>query len=73
MNEKALKTLEFYKITSQLAEYASCPSGREMCLSLVPSTDFEEVVSSQKETSDAASRVRMKGGISFTGDRKSVV
>ena len=67
MNEKALKTLEFYKITSQLAEYASCPSGREMCLSLVPSTDFEEVVSSQKETSDAASRVRMKGGISFTG------
>lgn len=67
MNQKALKTLEYHKIIAQLAEYASCDSGKEMCRNLVPSTDYSEIVQSQTETTDAAARVRQKGGISFGG------
>ncbi|WP_077613238.1 endonuclease MutS2 [Clostridium sp. Marseille-P2415] len=67
MNQKALKTLEYHKITAQLAEYASCDSGRELCRNLVPSTDYGEIVQSQRETTDAATRVRQKGSISFGG------
>lgn len=69
MNQKALKTLEYYKITAKLEEYASCESGKEMCRKLVPSTDYEEITQAQAETTDAAARVRQKGGISFGGVR----
>lgn len=67
MNQKALKTLEYHKIIAQLVEYASCDSGKELCRKLVPSTDYSEIVQSQTETTDAAARVRQKGGISFGG------
>jgi DNA mismatch repair protein MutS2 len=67
MNQKALKTLEYYKIIAQLAEYASSDSGKALCRNLVPSTDYHEIVRSQSETTDAATRVRQKGGISFGG------
>ncbi|MFT4107201.1 MAG: endonuclease MutS2 [Lacrimispora sp.] len=67
MNHKALKTLEYHKIIAQLTEYASCDFGKELCRNLVPSTDYGEIVQSQKETTDAAARVRQKGGISFGG------
>ena len=69
MNQKALKTLEYNKIILQLAEYASSPLGKELCLALTPSSDIEEVRQWQKETTDALSRVRMKGNISFSGLR----
>ncbi len=67
MNHKALKTLEYHKIIAQLTEYASCDFGKELCRNLVPSTDYGEIVQSQKETTDAATRVRQKGSISFGG------
>ena len=67
MNQKALKTLEYYKIIEQLTEYASCESGKELCRRLVPSTDYEEITTSLRETTDAVTRVRQKGGISFGG------
>ncbi|MDR2022746.1 MAG: endonuclease MutS2 [Hungatella sp.] len=67
MNQKALKTLEYHKIIAQLTEYASNDSGKELCRNLVPSTDFHEIVRAQSETTDAATRVRQKGGISFGG------
>lgn len=67
MNAKSLKTLEYNKIISQLAEYASTEMGKTLCLELLPSCTLEEIKHRQAETSDAASRVRMKGGISFGG------
>lgn len=67
MNLKALKTLEYYKITAKLEEYASCESGKEMCRKLVPSENYEEITQAQAETTDAVVRVRLKGGISFGG------
>ena len=67
MNTKSLKTLEYNKIIAQLETYASSPLGRNLCRNLVPSIDVHEIRQMQKETSDALTRVRQKGSISFTG------
>ena len=69
MNQKALHTLEYDKIIEKLAEYAASPLAKEMCRNLVPSSDFDEVVQSQSETSDAVTRIRQKGSVSFGGIR----
>lgn len=69
MNQKALKTLEYHKIIAKLMEYASCDSGKELCRNLVPSTDYHEIVLSLKETTDAVTRVRQKGNLSFGGTK----
>ncbi len=67
MNEKSLKILEFHKIISQLTEYAASQPGKAMCQNLAPSSDYEEILTWQAQTTDAVSRVRMKGTISFSG------
>ena len=67
MNEKVLKTLEYDKIISQLADYACSPPGRALCLALVPMNDIHEITLAQRETSDALNRVRLKGSLPFTG------
>ncbi len=67
MNDKVLKTLEFDKITGILAQFASSQPGRNKCLALVPSSDYDEIIRAQSETADAAERVRMKGSLSFAG------
>ncbi len=67
MNEKVLRTLEYDKIIAQLTEYANSPLGQAQCRALVPFTDIHEITQAQTETSDALTRVRLKGSISFTG------
>ena len=67
MNEKALKTLEYTKIIGQLTEYASTEMGKQMCRELQPSCDLGTIRQSQTETTDALTRVRMKGSLSFGG------
>lgn len=67
MNQKTLRTLEYQKITTQLAEYATTQMGKALCLELSPSCDIDEIQRNQTETSDAVTRVRMKGGLSFSG------
>lgn len=67
MNAKSLKTLEYHKIITQLTEYASSPLGKNLCEKLAPSTDIEEIRQNQSETTDAVTRVRQKGSISFGG------
>ena len=67
MNEKALKTLEYTKIISQLTEFAGSVPGKELCKNLLPSSDLGEIQQMQKETSDALSRIYQKGSISFSG------
>ncbi len=67
MNQKVLQTLEYDKIIRQLEEYASSPLGKTLCRNLLPSSDLEEVLRMQQETTDAVSRVRMKGSLSFAG------
>ena len=67
MNEKVLKTLEYYKIIDKLADYAASEPGKKLCRELTPSSDFDEIVQNQTETADAVNRVRMKGNLSFAG------
>lgn len=67
MNTKSLRTLEYHKIIAQLMEYASSQLGKDLCRNLVPSTDIAEIRRTQTETSDASTRVRQKGSISFGG------
>ena len=69
MNQKSLQTLEYHKIIAQLAEYATSPPGKLLCSKLQPSSDYEEIIQAQKETSDALNRVRLKGNLSFAGVR----
>ena len=69
MNEKALKTLEYDKIIAQLADFAASQPGKALCQQLKPSSDYEEILTWQAQTTDAVSRVRMKGNVSFSGVR----
>ena len=63
MNQKALKTLEYYKIIDILTEYASTEPGKKLCRELLPSCDYSEIVQNQQETTDAVTRVRQKGSL----------
>ena len=69
MNQKACKTLEYQKIISQLTEYAASAPGKLLCRNLAPSTDYGQILRSQKETSDAVTRIRFKGNLSLAGIR----
>ena len=69
MNQKALKTLEYDKIINQLTEYAASAPGKLLCRNLVPYGDYGRIVGEQAETTDAVTRVRMKGGLSLSGVR----
>ena len=53
MNQKVLKTLEYNKIIDMLTEKADSEPGKRLCRKLLPSTDLEEIVNSQKLTEDA--------------------
>ena len=67
MNQKALKTLEYNKIIEKLAEFAGSPLAKEICRNLEPSTDLYEIQATQRETSDALTRIYQKGALSFSG------
>ncbi len=67
MNQRALKTLEFYKIIDKLAELAGSSLGKELCRALLPSSDLEEITTMQTQTSDALSRIFKKGSLGFYG------
>lgn len=67
MNNKALKTLEYNKITDRLASHASSEPGIKLCRELQPMMDMNEINSALKQTSDAVSRIFRHGSISFAG------
>lgn len=67
MNEKALRTLEYFKIIDKLSALAGTGYGKELCAHLKPSSDIKLIERLQKETSDALSRIQRKGSISFSG------
>lgn len=67
MNNKALKTLEYNKITDRLASHASSEPGIKLCRELLPMMDMDGINSALKQTSDAVSRIFRHGSISFAG------
>ena len=67
MNAKVFKTLEYYKIIDKLESFSSSPLGKDMCRSLVPSTNINEINSILAQTNDALSRILAHSSISFSG------
>ncbi|RRD95023.1 endonuclease MutS2 [Clostridiales bacterium COT073_COT-073] len=67
MNAKTLKILEYKKITDKLANYAISPSGRDMALALLPSTDVTTIRLAQKHTAEAVSLSLKQGRLSLRG------
>ena len=63
MNKRTLYKLEFNKIKDRLATFALTDKGKEMILEIMPSSDFDEVLTWQKETSDAINMAVKKGRI----------
>jgi len=53
MNEKALRVLEYNKVMEMLENKASSSLGKAICLSLKPSSTYDEVIAWQKETTEA--------------------
>jgi DNA mismatch repair protein MutS2 len=53
MNEKALRVLEYNKVMEMLENKASSTLGKAICLSLKPSSTYDEVIAWQKETTEA--------------------
>jgi DNA mismatch repair protein MutS2 len=69
MNAKYLQILELPKILERLAEHTSFSAGRELALSLQPSSDNEEVARRQGETSEARALLDDRPGLSVGGAR----
>ena len=68
MNEKVLKTLEFYKITDQIKEYAGSEPGKAMCDKLRPSSNLEWIREALEETDAALLRLVKNDRISFSSN-----
>jgi len=69
MNPKYQQILELPKIWERLAEHTSFSAGRELALSLQPSSDFDEVTRRQGETSEARALLDVKADVSLGGAR----
>ena len=67
MNEKALKTLEYYKIIDMLEAFATSSIGKNKSRQLRPLDNLTEIETMQQETADALSRIYQKGSLSFSG------
>lgn len=67
MNQKVLKTLEYYKIIEQLEGFASCEDTKKRIKELQPSVDIEEINHLQETTKDALSRLYKSSNLSFAG------
>ncbi|TMU85765.1 endonuclease MutS2 [Bacillus sp. BHET2] len=61
MNAKVLKTLEFDKIKELLKQYAASALGHARVSALIPSVEFEEIMSLHEETDEAMTILRLKG------------
>ena len=67
MDTESFKVLEYGKITNWLASFASTMCGKELCRSVIPSGDYDEVVRLHQETAEAVQVEQMQpppfGGI----------
>lgn len=69
MNEKSLRTLEYYKIIEKVSSFASSSVGKEKTLELKPTKDINQIREWQKETSEAVSMILKKGSLRIGGLR----
>ena len=64
-SEKTQKILEFDKIKLRLADLCATEGAKARALTLLPSSDYENIVLRQRKTADAKSLVNAKGFPSF--------
>ncbi len=67
MNTKSLHTLEYDKILNILTGFAYSDAAKAMASGLTPLTDIDQIELALDETSDALSRMAVKGPVSFSG------
>ena len=65
LTQKTLKNLEFDKITTALADLCSTDGARAMALSLMPSSDFSDIIKRRDKGFDAYRLINAKGYPSF--------
>lgn len=69
MNEKSAHILELPKILEQLARYTAFSASRELALALTPTSDLEEALQRQQETSEARLLLNTHDHIGVRGAR----
>ena len=67
MNRKTLDRLEFRAILAKLAGFAAFSASKELALQFRPSTDFDEVLETQKGTTEARLFFPKKPGATLGG------
>ncbi|BDG44574.1 endonuclease MutS2 [Saccharococcus caldoxylosilyticus] len=67
MQTKVLHVLEFDKVKEQLLKHAASSLGKEKIETLLPSSDFAEVVDWLEETDEAAAVLRLRGHVPLGG------
>ncbi|OPJ55173.1 endonuclease MutS2 [Alkalithermobacter paradoxus] len=67
MNERSLRVLEYNKIIDMLKDKVACSLGLKHIDKLVPSSNYEEVINMQKETSEAESILIKRGSFPLGG------
>ncbi len=67
MNDRTLDVLELPKILERLAAYTSFSAGRDLALSLVPTTLLDEALELQQETTEARLLLEEKSNITLGG------
>lgn len=65
--ERALKTLEYYKIRDEVAKYCTSSIGKSHIEKLVPSVDFAEVTTLLEEMDEGLSLLRLRGNVPMGG------
>ena len=65
--ERALRTLEFYKIRSEVARYCTSSLGKAHIDALLPSVDIHEVNRLLEEMDEGAAIIRTKGNVPMGG------
>ncbi|MFH1927656.1 MAG: endonuclease MutS2 [Chloroflexota bacterium] len=69
MNPKYLQTLEYPKILERLASHTAFSAGRELALTLRPSSDIEEIRKRQQETTEAHHLLDVRPDVGIGGAR----
>lgn len=67
MNKRIFRVLEFDKIIQKLSEQAASSLGKKRAMQIQPATELDEVQRLQAETDEAASIIRLRGGIPLGG------
>lgn len=65
--ERALRTLEFYKIREAVAAFCTSSLGKDLVKGLLPSTDIAEVNSLLEEMDEASQVLRIKNNVPMGG------